>query len=309
MLQWLGERREVIFNDRKGGSFIARIIDLETGHERIVSRPVYAVNRAGSRAVSLNFSRLQHQRPGYGYAGVPDAWVRICEPEDDGLYALNLETGESQFILSIAEAARFERKPEFEGKFHRFNHAQFGASLDRFAVLHRYKSSDEEVGLTRLMTLNLDGEELCIVSDHGFVSHYDWLGESSILAWARRHGTGDRYFLFQDRGTDISIIGENHFYCDGHCSFSPDGQWMLTDTYPDETDHRSLMLYSMRTGSLHLLGRFLAPPMDWEIRCDLHPRWNRDGTQICIDSIHEGTRQMYVLDVSDITKGGWPYGI
>lgn len=34
-----------------------------------------------------------------------------------------------------------------------------------------------------------------------------------------------------------------------------------------------------------------------EIRCDLHPRWNREGTQVCMDSVHNGERQMYFVDV------------
>ena len=49
------------------------------------------------------------------------------------------------------------------------------------------------------------------------------------------------------------------------------------------------------------IGRFFAPrELDGEIRCDLHPRWSRDGTQVCLDSVHEGTRQMYVVEVRDI---------
>jgi len=52
------------------------------------------------------------------------------------------------------------------------------------------------------------------------------------------------------------------------------------------------------------IGGFYAPPeLDGPIRCDLHPRWNRDGTKVCIDSLHEGSRQIYVLDVSHITEG------
>jgi hypothetical protein len=49
------------------------------------------------------------------------------------------------------------------------------------------------------------------------------------------------------------------------------------------------------------IGRFFAPrELYEEIRCDLHPRWSRDGTQVCIDSAHEGSRQMHVLDVAEI---------
>ena len=49
------------------------------------------------------------------------------------------------------------------------------------------------------------------------------------------------------------------------------------------------------------IGRFyVVPKITGEIRCDLHPRWSRDGRQICFDSVHEGTRQIYVMDVAPI---------
>ncbi|HWA86656.1 MAG TPA: hypothetical protein VG710_10565, partial [Opitutus sp.] len=92
MLQWLGGGRsgEIIFNDRRDGRFISRVVDVNSGRERVIDRPVYAVNRTGTHAVSLNFSRLADQRPGYGYAGVPDAWRAEAAPEDDGLLAIDL---------------------------------------------------------------------------------------------------------------------------------------------------------------------------------------------------------------------------
>lgn len=49
------------------------------------------------------------------------------------------------------------------------------------------------------------------------------------------------------------------------------------------------------------LGRYHSPlPFRGEIRCDLHPRWSRDERQVCFDSIHEGSRQVYVMDVSEV---------
>ena len=305
MLQWLngGREDEIIFNVRSDDGLGARILNVKTGRSRTLDRPVYAVNATGTHAISLNFARLHHQRPGYGYAGITDPWRHEAAPYDDGLYALNLTTGDSRLILSVAAAERLEQRADFAKKTHRFNHVQFSTNEQRFACLHRAKSPEQEVGDTRLLTLNLDGSKLNCLSDYGVVSHYDWRGEEAILAWSRRAGIGDRYFLFPDDGGPVQTIGEGVLTTDGHCSFSPDGRWVLTDTYPDATQHRTLLLYRWNTGERIDIGRFHAPPMEWQIRCDLHPRWSRDGRQVCIDSIHEGTRQMYVIDVSDITGG------
>ena len=37
-----------------------------------------------------------------------------------------------------------------------------------------------------------------------------------------------------------------------------------------------------------------------ECRCDLHPRFSRDGRRVVIDAPHEGGRQLFLLDVSAI---------
>ena len=36
--------------------------------------------------------------------------------------------------------------------------------------------------------------------------------------------------------------------------------------------------------------------------CDLHPRWSNNGEVVYFDSIHEGTRQIYSVDVSKYLK-------
>jgi hypothetical protein len=91
---------------------------------------------------------------------------------------------------------------------------------------------------------------------------------------------------------------------DGHVSFSPDRRWVLNDTYPDRYDMRTLMLYRWANARRIDIARLHSPKSRWwgEIRCDLHPRWSRDGKQVCIDSVHTGERQMYVLDVGEIVR-------
>ncbi|RKY58480.1 MAG: hypothetical protein DRP94_06185, partial [Candidatus Latescibacterota bacterium] len=63
---------------------------------------------------------------------------------------------------------------------------------------------------------------------------------------------------------------------------------------------RHLLLFRPEDGKLLEVGKFFSPPeLRGEIRCDLHPRWSRDGREVCIDSAHEGHRQMYVVEVGE----------
>ena len=79
-------------------------------------------------------------------------------------------------------------------------------------------------------------------------------------------------------------------------------RWLLSDTYPDaSTNERILFIYDTQQNIRHDIGSFYADPnLKKENRCDLHPRWSRDGKSVCIDSVHEKERQMYVIDVSQI---------
>jgi hypothetical protein len=152
-----------------------------------------------------------------------------------------------------------------------------------------------------------------LVADDDLVSHFDWRDREHILAWARVAAKGDHYFLFRDCAPtgpagDPQIVGEGVLTCDGHCSYSPDRRWILTDTYPDARRRRTLILYNVERKQRVDVGSFYSPPeLDVgpyaEMRCDLHPRWSRDGRAVCIDSAHEGLRQMYVLAVGEIVEG------
>ncbi len=293
MLQWLGGGPEILFNDRREGRFIARILHPQTGVERRIPRPIYAADPEGGLGLSINFSRLHHQRPGYGYAGVPDPWEATPEPEEDGIFACDLATGESRLLLSIAEAARHERDASFDGKIHRFNHLQFSRQGDRFAFLHRYRADGPHT--TRLLTMGMDGGDLQTLSDHGMVSHYDWHPDGSLIAWASRRGAPDGYWLFPPGGGEPRPLRHPAFGGDGHCSFSPCGRYLLTDSYPDAAGEQTLMVFHLKRRELVYSRQIRALPLADEIRCDLHPRWSRAGGQICIDSAFGGSRQMYLL--------------
>jgi Tol biopolymer transport system component len=133
------------------------------------------------------------------------------------------------------------------------------------------------------------------------VSHFIWRDPKHILAWSTEP-EGNFFHLYEDKTKTVETVGAGVLTVDGHCTYSPDGQWILTDTYPDRERMQNLVLFRPEDGTLVSLGRFYQErPTNEEWRCDLHPRWSRDGRYVCIDSKCSGQRQMYLLDVSEIT--------
>jgi len=177
-----------------------------------------------------------------------------------------------------------------------------------FHIWHR----DAKTWEVRLYACRPDGSELTCLLDTGFISHYDWRDDETILVWANRPGAAARFLLLSHEGAtsgaaagkSFRVFGERTLDEDGHCTFSSDGRWVLNDTYPDEHGKRTLMLVRATDEHRIDIARLHSPKERWwgEIRCDLHPRWSRDGRRVCIDSVHDGTRQMYVLSVAKILE-------
>lgn len=302
MLHWLPSAAEdtIIYNTRIGDHFVSVVQNVHTGATRTLPRPIYALSHDGKYSITGNFSRLHHTRPGYGYAGVPDFRHDHPHAADDGLYRMDLETGNYQLIITLEQMRHFKPRADMDGAHHWFNHFVVNPDNTRFTFLHRW-GRPGQMWLTRLYTANLDGTDIHLMADDDFVSHYDWYTTNQVVAWARHKDLGMHYLLYTDHTDQVDIVGEGLFQVDGHCSYSPDRQWMLTDTYPDAEHNRTLILYHLASQTRIDIGKFYAPPdLQGPIRCDLHPRWSRDGHLVCIDSAHEGQRQMYLIDVRPI---------
>lgn len=313
MLQWLGPRadREVVYNVLFEGRYASVVRDLDGGATRRLPLPVYAVSRDGRQAVSLDFARLDRLRPGYGYCALPEARPEVRAPEDDGIWWMDLAGGAHRLIVPLAWAARHRPDERFGGAHHWFNHLQFNPSGTRFIFLHRFRAPGGTRWWTRLYTAKPDGTDIRLHADGGMVSHFDWRDDRTILAWARLPDPKDpagaakeRFYLFDVESGSAEVFAEGVLTQDGHVSFSPDGRWVLSDTYPDAKRLQTLILYRVSDRRRVDVARFHAPErFQGPFRCDLHPRWNRDGTQVCIDSTHEGGRQIYTIDVRRIVEG------
>lgn len=313
MTQWhpADPERRFVYNDRRRGRFVGVVRDVDEGEVAEIERPVYALLPDGTTAFSLNFARLAVHRPGYGYEGGEDTGAGEAHPGTDGIWRIDLASGKAEIIVSLAELAQHDPKPSMQGAWHYVNHIQPSRGGQRVAFFHVWHR-DSKSWEVRLYSCCPDGSELTCLLDTGFVSHYDWRDDDTILVWANRPGAPARFLLLSHRQiaaaltarepAPFDVFGEQVLTEDGHCSFSADGRWVLNDTYPDSHQKRTLMLVRSESARRIDIARLLSPKGRWwgEIRCDLHPRWSRDGQRICIDSVHDGTRQMYTVDVSKL---------
>ena len=316
MLQWVpGSKNEVLWNDREGDQYVARIKNVETGEVRTLPRAVYALSPDGKWGVTTDFARLQALRPGYGYQGVVDAYRTMKAPEKTGIWRVDLTTGEEKLIFSYAEAAAIPFKNgSLADQWNWFNHLLVAPDSKRFTFLHRWRAKgpdDPEFAVnngfvTRMFTMNLDGSDPYIIDPSGYTSHFVWRDASHITAWTRPEGQKDAFYLLEDKTAKFTIVGEGEMPVNGHNTYLTVGngrEWILNDTYPTGVRRQQTpYLYHEPTKKRHDLGHFHSPKeYTGEWRCDTHPRSSNDGRLVTIDSPHGGNgRQVWLLDVSAI---------
>lgn len=305
MLQWLGPdfSSRILYNDYRDGKYVSVILTLSTLEERVIPAAVYSVSADGKFALTLDFSRLYELRPGYGYYNVPEKTKGIALPDTTAIWKVDLETGEVSDVLKYTDFANFQPRPEMteEGSVHKVNHIMLSPNGKRFMVLYRWFCGQRKY--TRLVTCNVDGTDMYVLSDDDMVSHCFWKNNSAILAFENKKKSGPGYYLMKDK-TDKYIHCWPQFSNDGHPSYSPDGSLIVTDSYPDRARVASINLMDgdERKKENTTIARVFAPfKYDNDTRCDLHPRWNHLGNKIAFDSVFEGHRGLYTVELNNKT--------
>ena len=298
MLQWLGPdyNREIIYNDFRDGKYCSVVLDVFSGAERVLAMPVYCVAADGSFALTLDFSRLHRLRPGYGYSNLLEETKDQKIPASTAIWKLDIVTNTITPILPYTAFSNFEPRPEMKNAEHKVNHIMLSPSGKRFMVLHRW--FDGQRKYTRLITVNVDGAEMYNLSDDDMVSHCYWKNDEEIIAFENKKEQGAGYYLMKDKSQEYRRLWP-HISSDGHPSYSPDGRLVLTDTYPNRK--RMAILKILNEDFNIVIAKVFAPfKYDNDTRCDLHPRWSRDGKRVYFDSVFEGHRGLYMVDVSGI---------
>lgn len=301
MAQWLGPdyKTKILYNDLRDGMYSSVILDIETNKERVLPMPVYTLSVDGKTALALDFSRLHSLRLGYGYAALPEKTKGEALPDATAVWRMDIESGEVTPILTYKDFAAFQPRKEMQelGSVHKVNHLMLSPNGKRFMVLYRWFVGTRKY--TRLNTCNIDGSDMYVLSDDDMVSHCYWKNDKEIIAFENKNDGGTGYYLMKDKTQEYKKLWPQ-LSNDGHPSYSPtDNHLVVTDSYPNRArvaDVKLLRDDDPEGKGMKVIAKVFAPfKYDNDTRCDLHPRWKRDGSAVCFDSVFEGHRGLYVV--------------
>lgn len=296
-LQWYPQNAatSLIFYNRSSNNIYGGVIQ-DVFTKKIIKEipiPLYEISKNGTKGLSLDFLKLQECRPGYGYVNVFGKRAHEDVEKEEGIWLYDFETGSIKMILAMGEVVQIEKKDSMENAVHYFNHLSFNPSGNRFMVFHLWLKDNKRY--SRLIISDISGEKMKILNNSGIVSHYTWKNNDELLVYCK-FNKSLAYILYDIGKNTARIVGKNKLTIDGHPSYTKNGKYIVTDTYPDNRGIQKLIAFDVENEAIKVISTHFKPDyFTGEVRCDLHPRLSRDNNFICVDDVFGSKRVMKII--------------
>ena len=303
MLYWnpANPESQFFFNDRdpETGKVFAVLYDIVEGRRireyRFEDTPVGngGVSFDGRYFAGINYARMARLRLVTGYPGAWDWTEGVSAPEDDGVFLVDIESGEKRLLVSfhdLAEALRREW-PAIDSIPLFINHTLWSRTGERLFFFAR-GNFGKPGRINASFTIKADGTDLRRQQTH-IGGHPEWdAGMRMIGSIANRQAVFD-----VDSQKLVELIGDTEMFPDpeGDIALSPNLEWLANGYKEDGKVY--YVIHNRRTGTTYRAGGYdLYGRVSGNLRCDPAPRWNRSGDMLLIPSMMEdGTRQMFTL--------------
>lgn len=279
----------IIYNAFESGKYVSKVYSLNSGQVvKTFNRPVQEA-RGTEYFLSINYQRIMAVRPDYGYRNLPplsdDELKRF---EDADIIKVDYATGKETVLHSMEEIVQVNPKEIFSKCIHVVNHLMLSPEGTGLVFVHRYYEGKRRHD--RLMYS--DGHNLRCILDEEMVSHYCWLNEDSLFGYVRVKGNDGFYTIHVKTGEVVPCDSLNTLhYGDGHPTHYQ-GR-IVVDTYPDKSRMQHLMLLDISSQKVkEIVEVFQSVKYMNQTRCDMHPRFGRDGDSIYFDSVYSGKRTL-----------------
>lgn len=303
MFYWnpLDPESQFFFNDRDPdtGKVFCVLYDISQSRRvreyRFEDTPVGngGVSFDGRHFAGINYARMARLRLVTGYPGAWDWTEGDAAPDNDGVFRVDVESGEKELLVSFRELAEAVRRarPEIDSMPLFINHTLWSRTGEQLFFFAR-ANFGRPGRLNASFTIAPDGTDLRQQETH-IGGHPEWgAGSHMIGSIAKRQAVYD-----VDSQKLVDLIGDPGLFEDpeGDIALSPDLQWLANGFKRDGKVH--YVIHNRRSGATYRAGGFdLFGRVSGNLRCDPAPRWNRTGDTLLIPGMMaDGTRQMFLL--------------
>lgn len=327
--QWL-KNGSILYNDVIQGAQFSKVVDKKGGLINTFEMTVSALHPNETYGVSTNYAKLAKYYSAYGYASAHNDHIGE-KPSEDGLWRVDLQSGKVDLLLSYAEICETLSLEYSPSMF--VSHPDFSPS-GKYVEFFLIQEGGAGTSFMRLLVFNTDTNVLSLITDEK-ASHPAWIDDAQLWSWAREssamkalsrsglltlpgmsllarlvrkfHGKArnallsEGFFIYNVISSKKKIrVAPQLLIEDGHFSRHPHKPLMLGDTYPNEKGYLTLVLFSLETNVRVEVAKIYHGVVTalLSLRCDLHPRWNRDGTQISVDLSWNGVRHVAIFDAT-----------
>lgn len=299
-LRWHPKKKQcILYNDMENRHYVSHVLNIEKRQiERTYDRALYDIATDFTYGLSLNFSRLQRLRPGYGYSRLYDETQEEIAPDKDGIFFVDLVSGESKLFISLKQLA--EQAPSFGKYEHYVNHISICPNGKYFIFFHIMKSVEKNDRKTRLYVAEAISGNIVLLEEEYVVSHYCWKDNRNLIVTCIDNGR-QFYVHINVETLEREVFFDSLLTEDGHPSFLDNSNDLISDTYPDRNCMQSLfkLTGSDESAKIENIAQLYHNPfIKDEKRCDLHPRISSSNKYICVDSILlNGKRSCVLFDI------------
>ena len=308
MLYWNPDAPEArfFFNDRdpKTGKIFCVLFDISEGGRRVREyrfddTPVgnSGVAQKGGWFAAINYGRLARLRPVTGYPDAFDWTAGVLHPADDGVFRVDVRTGEKKLLVSFKQLADALRPtlPAVDDKELFINHTL--GNRDGDAIFFFVRADFDLPGrVNQGFLIRPDDSGLTLMKTH-IGGHPEWDAGRRMLG-----NVNERQTIYDvDRQQVVGTLGSREIFPspEGDIALSPDGRWLVNGHRQQSTNYYTFFRRTdgawIRSAGFNVRG--------WtsgNLRCDPAPCWNRNNREIVFPAIAaDGTRQMFLLRLKD----------
>ena len=288
----------ILFNDVENGRYVTVEYDIVSHVRKTIALiPMYDVTQNLRYGLSVNFSRLQRLRPGYGYSALIDETARISVPKEEGIFRYDFVNQQTKLLIPLDKLA--QNCPKQENVEHYINHISIAPSGKRFMFFHLWASTQSSAWNMNLYVADIETGKMECIETEKVSSHYSWNGDEELLVTtAALNGAHSEYIVYDLKAHSKKVMKGSWLNRDGHPSTLGRSDFFVSDTYPINCE-QFLFLEENAVG-VELARVYSDPRMFDDMRCDLHPRISPDRKWITFDTTFDRrVRQVVLLHMKD----------